>query len=113
MIKYVNLFDKCLNIAFRISVRSEDTEGIFGDYGKDWAAQFSQGTLLAFHVSGKFLELVLYLQIDCLKNIPGPGNGELDLNKLISPGVRSLVHLTENIKHVQGLFHLVDIQRGF
>ena len=37
----------------RISVRSEDTEGIFGDYGKDWAAQFSQGTLLAFHVSGK------------------------------------------------------------
>ena len=97
----------------RISVRSEDTEGIFGDYGKDWAAQFSQGTLLAFHVSGKFQELAVDLQIDSLKNFPGPGNGELDLNKLISPGVRSLVHLTENIKHVQGLFHLVDIQRGF
>ena len=46
--------------------------------------------------------------------IAGPGyNGELDLNKLISPGVLSLVHLTENIKHVQGLFHLVDMQRGF
>ena len=46
-------------------------------------------------------------------NISGPGNDQLDLNKLISTGVRSLVHLTENIKHVQGLFHLVDIQRGF
>ena len=46
-------------------------------------------------------------------NISGPGNDQLDLNKLISPGVRALVHLTENIKHVQGLFHLVDIQRGF
>ena len=95
-------------------MRSEDTEGIFGDYGKDWAAQFSQGTLLAFHVSGKFQEksCCKFTNIDC-KNITGPGNGELDFNKLISPGVRSLVHLTENIKHVQGLFHLVDIQRGF
>ena len=46
-------------------------------------------------------------------NISGPGNDQIDLNKLISTGVRSLVHLTENIKHVQGLFHLVDIQRGF
>ena len=93
-------------------MRSEDTEGIFGDYGKDWAVQFSQGTLLAFHISGRFQELEIYEFT--VSTIPGPGyNGELDLNKLISPGVRSLVHLTENIKHVQGLFHLVDIQRGF
>ena len=58
------LWDKCLKNVFRISVRSEDTEGIFGDYGKDWAAQFSQGTLLAFHVSGKFQELAVDLQFD-------------------------------------------------
>ena len=36
----------------RISLRHEDAEGVFADYGQDWAAQFSQGTLLAFHVSG-------------------------------------------------------------
>ena len=98
----------------RINVRSEDTEGIFGDYGKDWAAQFSQGTLLAFHISGRFFSSWIDIYEFTVSTIPGPGyNGELDLNKLISPGVLPLVHLTENIKHVQGLFHLVDIQRGF
>ena len=41
----------------RISLRHEDAEGIFADYGQNLAAQFSQGTLLAFHVSGLFQEV--------------------------------------------------------
>ena len=37
---------------FRINIRCEDAEEVFGDYGKDWAAQMSQGVLLALHVTG-------------------------------------------------------------
>ena len=38
---------------FRINIRCEDAEEVFGDYGKEWAAQISQGVLLALHVTGE------------------------------------------------------------
>ena len=45
--------------------------------------------------------------------MPGPGTGEIDLDKMLSSASRKHCRMTENMKQLQSLFSLVEIHRGF